>query len=113
MRCGGTTFMSNIFHAAILAALVALGADVVAHIPIPALGGVTAWMGICLLDWSTWRRLPKMRRVDAVAFFVTAIGVLVINSVLAVAMGCLVYTTHWLYMKVSPTETAAAPVSQM
>lgn len=114
VRCGGTTFMSNIFHAAILAALVALGADVVAHIPIPALGGVTAWMGICLLDWSTWRRLPKMRRVDAVAFFVTAIGVLVINSVLAVAVGCLVYVAHWLYVKVSPSDAAAAaPVSQM
>ena len=114
VRCGGTTRMSNIFHAAILAALLGLGADFVGHIPVPALAGVTAWMGFCLLDWSTWRRLPKMRRVDAVAFFVTAIGVLVMNSVLAVAVGCLVYTAHWLYLKGSPSEAAAAaPVSQM
>ena len=116
VRCGGTTFMSNIYHAAILAALVALGADFVAHIPIPALGGVTAWMGICLLDWSTWRRLPKMRRVDAVAFFVTSIGVMVMNSVLAVAFGCLVYAAHWLWIKFTdqhaPEAEAAAHVSQ-
>jgi len=24
----------------------------------PVLIGVTAWMGLCLLDWSAWRRLP-------------------------------------------------------
>jgi SulP family sulfate permease len=113
VRCGGTTFMSNIFHAAILALLVALGADFVAHIPIPALGGVTAWMGICLLDWSTWRRLPKMRRLDAVGFFVTSIGVMVMNSVLAVALGCLVYVAHWLWLKVKAPQAAEAPAEQV
>ena len=110
VRCGGRTFMSNIFHAAILALLVALGADFVSHIPIPALGGVTAWMGICLLDWSTWRRLNKMRRLDAFAFFLTAIGVMVMNSVLAVALGCLIYLAHWVWARFTapqPSETPA------
>lgn len=99
VRCGGTTRMSNLYHAAILAALLGLGADFVAHIPIPALAGVTAWMGFCLLDWSTWRRLPKMRRTDALAFLVTAVGVLVMNAVLAVGCGCLIFALHWLWTR--------------
>jgi SulP family sulfate permease len=63
----------------------------VSHIPLPALAGVTAWMGLCLLDWSAWRRLPKMSRVDAAAFLATAVSVLATNAVLAVAIGCSVY----------------------
>ena len=39
-----------------------------AHIPLAALAGVTAWMGICLLDMSAWRRLARMRIVNAGAF---------------------------------------------
>ena len=107
VRCGGTTRMSNIFHAAILALLLGLGADFVAHIPVPALAGVTAWMGFCLLDWSTWRRLTKMRRVDAAAFLITAVGVIVMNAVLAVAMGCTIYLLHWLWVRFSASHAGA------
>ena len=71
----------------------------VAHIPLPALAGVTAWMGLCLLDWSAWRRLPKMSRVDAAAFLVTAIGVLAVNAVLAVAIGCSLYVVRAAYVR--------------
>ena len=91
VRCGGTTRFANLLHAAFLIALLLLGAGFVAHIPIPALAGVTAWMGMCLLDWSAWRRLPKMNRIDAAAFLLTAISVLMFNAVLAVALGCGVY----------------------
>jgi hypothetical protein len=42
-------------------------------------------MVLCLLDWSTWRRLPKMTRVDAGAFLVTAANVMAVNAVLAMA----------------------------
>ena len=75
VRCGGTTRLANLMHAGILVGLLALGSQAIAHIPLPALAGVTAWMGLCLLDWSAWRRLPNMNRVDAAAFLVTAISV--------------------------------------
>lgn len=91
VRCGGTTRLANLLHAAILVGILAFGAPMVAHIPLPALAGVTAWMGLCLLDWSAWRRLPKMNRIDAAAFLATAISVLTVNAVLAVAIGCAVY----------------------
>ncbi|MBC7925927.1 MAG: SulP family inorganic anion transporter [Bryobacteraceae bacterium] len=91
IRCGGSTRLSNLIHAAMLYAVVALGAGFVSHIPMAALAGVTAYIGICLLDWSAWRRLTKMRKEDALAFVVTAVSVLTLNSVAAVAMGCAVY----------------------
>lgn len=91
VRCGGTTRLANLLHAVFLVVLLWLGSGFVAHIPLPALAGVTAWMGLCLLDWSAWRRLPKMNRIDAAAFLFTAVSVLVLNAVLAVALGCAVY----------------------
>src|SRR5690242_11536076 len=91
VRCGGTTRLANLLHAAILILILSFGARAVSHIPLPALAGVTAWMGLCLLDWSAWRRLPKMNRVDAAAFLVTAAAVLAVNAVLAVAIGCSLY----------------------
>lgn len=91
VRCGGTTRLANVMHAAFLIAFLRVGAGFIARIPLPALAGVTAWMGLCLLDWSAWRRLPKMSRVDAAAFLLTAFSVLMFNAVLAVALGCAVY----------------------
>jgi SulP family sulfate permease len=91
VRCGGTTPVANLLHAAVLIVILWLGSGFVAHIPIPALAGVTAWMGLCLLDWSAWRRLPKMTRVDAAAFLATVLAVITVNAVLAVAIGCSLY----------------------
>ena len=99
VRCGGSTRLSNIFHAAFLLAFLVLGAGYISHIPIPALAGVTAYVGICLLEWSTWRRLPRMRKVDALAFLSTAAAVLLVNAVLAVAIGCSFYLLQQLKAK--------------
>jgi SulP family sulfate permease len=99
VRCGGTTRLANLLHAVFLAGILWLGSGLVSHIPLPALAGVTAWMGLCLLDWSAWRRLPKMSRVDAAAFLATAASVLAVNAVLAVAIGCSLYGVQGLYLR--------------
>lgn len=99
IRCGGTTRMSNIFHAAVLAAVIGLGSGLLAQIPLAALAGVTAWMGFCLLDWSAWRRIPKMRGIDAAAFLSTALLVLCVNAVAAVGVGCSFYAIEFLVKK--------------
>ena len=99
VRCGGTTRVANLVHAVVLGAILWLGSGVVSHIPLPALAGVTAWMGLCLLDWSAWRRLPKMSRVDAAAFLATAVSVLAVNAVLAVAIGCSIYALKFVYVR--------------
>jgi len=99
VRCGGSTRMSNVFHGAFILGFVILGNNYISHIPIPALAGVTAYIGICLLEWSTWRRLTKMRRVDALAFLTTAVAVLMVNAVLAVGIGCSLYLVRYLYVR--------------
>jgi len=101
VRCGGSTPLANMVHAVFLLVILRLGSGFVARIPIPALAGVTAWMGLCLLDWSAWRRLPRMSRVDAAAFLATAFGVLTVNAVLAVAIGCSLYVLHALWVRYS------------
>ena len=40
-----------------------------------------------------------MRRVDALAFLSTAISVLVVNAVAAVAIGCCFYGLRYLYYR--------------
>ena len=99
VRCGGTTRVSNLMHGLFLFLLVRMGSGALAHIPMAALAGVTAWMGFCLLDVSAWRRLPKMRQTDAAAFLVTAVGVLLVNAVAAVMAGCAIYAAHFLYVR--------------
>lgn len=99
VRCGGTTRISNLMHGVFLFLLVKMGSGALAHIPMAALAGVTAWMGFCLLDVSAWRRLPKMRLTDACAFLVTAVGVLLVNAVAAVLAGCAIYVAHYLYVR--------------
>ena len=99
VRCGGTTRAANFLHAIFLVCMLWLGAGAIARIPVPALAGVTAWMGLCLLDWSAWRRLPKMARIDAAAFLATALSVLMVNAVLAVAVGCSFYAARTVYVR--------------
>ena len=63
VRCGGTTRLSNLLHGLFLLGLLRFGSGLIAHIPLAALAGVTAYVGLNLLEWSTWRRLHRMRRV--------------------------------------------------
>ncbi len=97
VRCGGTTRFSNFFHAGLLLLFLGLGSDMVSKIPLPALAGVTAYVGIMLLEWGTWRRLRRMTPVDSGAFLATAFATLLINAVAAVAIGCAFYLSRWLY----------------
>lgn len=115
IRCGATTRVANVMHCVCLIVFVTLAGSFVSHVPIPALAGVTAWMGFCLLDWGTWRRLPKMRRSDAAAFLVTSFGVLVTNAVFAVAAGCAIFglryaRDRWLQRRQRAAEDGSQSV---
>jgi len=115
VRCGGSTRMSNIFHAVFVLLCMTVLAGAVAHIPISALAGITAWMGFCLLEWSTWSRLAKMRRTDAVAFLSTALSVLVVNAAIAVAIGWSMYAIRAMIYRALSTRlsiSAATPAEQ-
>ncbi len=97
VQCGGTSRLSNIFHAGFLIFFITAGGGFIRHLPLAALAGVTAWMGVRLMEWSMWKRLAKMRRVDAAAFLSTSIAALFLNAVFAVALGCSFYLALYLY----------------
>jgi sulfate permease, SulP family len=107
VRCGGTTRLSNFLHAVFLLLLLWFGSGLIAHIPLAALAGVTAYVGLGLLEWSTWRRLHRMRRLDASAFLVTAAAVLTTNAVAAVAIGCSFYVVRHYASRIMALQTAA------
>jgi MFS superfamily sulfate permease-like transporter len=54
------------------------------------------------LEWSTWRRLHRMRRLDATAFLMTALAVVTSNAVAAVAIGCSLYVFLHFARKLAP-----------
>ncbi len=99
IRCGASTRLANLMHAVFLLLFVRYGSGALAHIPIAALAGVTAYMGISLLDIGTWRRLRKMHLLDAMGFLITVTGVLVSNVVIAVIAGAGIYAAHFAYKK--------------
>jgi SulP family sulfate permease len=109
VRCGGTTRLSNLLHAVFLVLLVRFGSGMIASIPLAALAGVTAYVGLSLLEWSTWRRLPRMRPLDAAAFLLTAAAVLTANAVAAVAIGCSLYVIRHFMGKLAPFYRLPAP----
>ncbi len=110
VRCGGSTRVANLMHAVFLILILELGWPFISHVPLPALAGVTAWMGLCLLDWSTWRRLPKMNIWDAAAFLATATAVLLVNAALAVAIGCSLYVVRAMLARRRSALPQAAPL---
>jgi SulP family sulfate permease len=101
VQCGATTRLSNLFHGVFLLGFLLLGARFIAQIPLAALAGVTAYTGVRLLEWSTWRRLPHMGRVDAAAFIATAFAVLLVNAIAAVAIGCSFYLLRGLWHRMT------------
>ncbi len=109
VRCGGTTRISNLLHAVVLLVCLLLGADYVSKIPVASLAGVTVYVGICLLEWSTWGRLHKMRFVDAAAFLITCFASLLTSAVIAVGMGCAIYGLAWLKHRYVPPAQARDP----
>ena len=106
VQCGATTKISNLVHGALLWGMMTEGAAFISHVPLAALAGVTAWMGFRLLDWSTWKRLPKMRPVDVMAFLATAAGVLVEDAVRAILLGCSLYIVRYVYLWVKGNLTS-------
>ncbi len=108
VRCGGTTRLSNLLHAVFLALFLRFGSGVIARVPMPALAGVTVYVGISLLEWSTWRRLHRMRRLDASAFLLTAFAVLTTNAVAAMALGCSLYLARRALVRLLPARPTAA-----
>ncbi len=97
VQCGGNSRLSNLIHAGFLILFVTEAGGFIKHLPLAALAGVTAWMGVRLMEWSMWKRLLIMRRTDAAAFLTTSVAALFLNAVFAVALGVSFYLAEYLY----------------
>jgi len=111
-RYGALGIVGKIPTPMLLLGLVALGGSVIAKIPLAALAAVTAYVGFGLLEWSTWKRLTRMRRLDALAFLSTAVSVLATNAVFAVAIGCSFYVFDWALHRLRGAESLPVPADK-
>jgi sulfate permease, SulP family len=87
VRTGGRSRLSSIVHAALLAAIVAVGASVVAAIPLAALAGVLMVTAARMISIATVRSVVGATRADAAVFVATAIITVSVDLITAVLVG--------------------------
>ncbi|SEU47706.1 SulP family inorganic anion transporter [Nonomuraea wenchangensis] len=90
VRAGARSRLAALSHAAILAAIVYAGADLVSKIPLAALAGVLLATSIRMIEVGTVRALFRSTRSDAVVLVLTAVATLILDTVLAVVVGLVV-----------------------
>ncbi len=99
VRCGGSTRVANLVHAVVLGVILWLGSGVVSHIPLPALAGVTAWMGLVPAGLERVAAAAEdeprgCRGIPGHGAFGAGV-----NAVLAVAIGCSMYGLKFVYVR--------------
>ena len=87
VRTGGRTRLASIVHALLLAGIVAVGAGVVAVIPLAALAGVLMVTSMRMISIATVRTVIGSTRSDALVFVVTAIITVSFDLIYAVLIG--------------------------
>ncbi|WP_324612974.1 SulP family inorganic anion transporter [Agromyces kandeliae] len=87
VRTGGRTRLAAIVHAVLLASIVAVGASVVASIPLAALAGVLMVTATRMISVATVRSVVGSTRADAVVFIATAVITVSVDLITAVLVG--------------------------
>jgi len=87
VRTGGRTRLAAIVHALLLAGIVAVGAAVVASIPLAALAGVLMVTATRMISFATMRTVVRSSRADAAVFVATAIITVSVDLITAVLVG--------------------------
>ncbi|MFE9324970.1 SulP family inorganic anion transporter [Nocardia sp. NPDC052278] len=87
VRSGGRTRLSALTHAVILAAIVYLGASLVADIPLAALAGVLLATTMRMVETASLTAIARASRGDAIIMVVTFGVTVALDLVTAVAIG--------------------------
>ncbi|MCG2621886.1 SulP family inorganic anion transporter [Arthrobacter sp. I2-34] len=90
IRSGAQSRLAAIVHALVLIAVVYLGADLVAQIPLAALSGVLMVTAARMVSPATLRSVIGSTRADTVVFFVTAVITVAFDLIQAVEIGIVV-----------------------
>ncbi|MEU6728115.1 SulP family inorganic anion transporter [Nonomuraea wenchangensis] len=110
VRAGARSRLAALSHAAILAAIVYAGAELVSKIPLAALAGVLLATSIRMIEVGTVRALFRSTRSDAVVLVLTAVATLILDTVLAVVVGLVVAGALALRQLARNTRLDAEPL---
>jgi SulP family sulfate permease len=95
-KSGARTPLAAILSAVFLAALIALGAAVFSHMPIPVMSAVLIMVGWGLIDLREFRRIFHLRS-EAFIFYLTLLAALLFGLTEAVGLGML--ASLFVYLK--------------
>ncbi|MDN3652439.1 SulP family inorganic anion transporter [Thalassotalea ponticola] len=87
IQTGGTTILSGVLRALILALAVFLLTDLIALIPVAVLAAIALKVGLDILDWSFIKRAHKVSRHTAMIMYLVLFITVFIDLILAVGIG--------------------------
>lgn len=96
VQAGATTRLTSIAHAVALLALLLVAGPLVATLPLTGLAGILVVVGYRLINWRELLFVARLSRVEALAFVVTAVSILVGDFVSGVAIGLVVALVHFV-----------------
>ena len=87
VRSGARTRLAAIVHALVLVAVIFLGGDLVAEIPLAALSGVLMVTAVRMVDVHNVRAVLRSTRSDALVLILTAAATIAFDLIVAVEIG--------------------------
>lgn len=96
VQAGASTRLTSIAHAGALLALLLVAGPLVATLPLTGLAGILVVVGYRLINWRELLFVWRLSRVEAVAFVVTAVAILVGDFVSGVGIGMGVALVHFV-----------------
>lgn len=103
VQAGATTRLASVVHAGALALLVLIAAPFVARLPLTALAGILLVVGVRLVRVGELATLWRLSRLEALAFVVTAVSIVVDDFVAGVITGLGVSLLHFAVQHSRPT----------
>lgn len=110
VRAGARSRLAAVTHAALLAAVVGLGASLASRIPLAALAGVLIATALRMVDPREVRRLLRVSRAAALTFLVTVACTVVLDLITAVEVGIALAAFFALRALAGSTHVTRAPL---
>ena len=101
-EAGARTPLAAVFAALWLLALVAVSANVLALIPMPAIAALLLLVSWSLFDWASWRQLWRFSRQDFAVAAATFVATVSIRLEVAILLGTILSLVTYLYRTSKP-----------
>jgi SulP family sulfate permease len=101
-EAGAQTPLASVFSAALMLALVGVGASQLSHIPVAAIAGLLMLVAWSLLDLARWRNLWRVSRRDFAIAGATLLATITLRLEYAIVLGALLSLMVFLYRTANP-----------